>query len=63
MTDEDFKKAVLNLRKDQTKEQLIATLQEEQMRQMVARSITFIKKPELRFPDEKEGIAPAPVAK
>lgn len=51
MQTEEFKKALVNLGPKQTREQLIASLPEEQLRLAVAQAIKYIRKPELRFPD------------
>jgi HEAT repeat protein len=51
MQTEEFQRALRNLGPKQTREQLIASLPEEQLRLAVAQAIKFIRKPELRFPD------------
>lgn len=58
MQEEDFKRAVMNLGPKQTREQLIASLPEEQLRLSVAQAIKYIRKPELRLSEVPMGKKP-----
>jgi len=58
MQEDDFKRALMSLGPKQTREQLIASLPEEQLRLAVAQAIKYIRKPELRLSEVPMGKAP-----
>jgi hypothetical protein len=58
MQEDDFKRALMSLGPKQTREQLIASLPEEQLRLAVAQAIKYIRKPELRLSEVPMGKVP-----